>query len=41
MDEATAERKPYRMNLPMGASIVITVVVLIAAAVMLKPKRAS
>ena len=48
MDESTTEsevhepkRKPYRVNVPAGASIVIAIVVLAIAAVTLKPKRAS
>jgi hypothetical protein len=40
MDESTTERKPYRMNVPVGASIVIAIVVLAIAAATLKPKRA-
>jgi hypothetical protein len=47
MDEPTTEsevhtpkRKPYRINVPMGASIVIAIVVLAIAAATLKPKRA-
>jgi hypothetical protein len=40
MDESTTERKPYRIRLPLWASIVIAMVVVVAAAVALPAKRA-